>query len=75
MHYLAMMVVVAAISLYGSGAAGDFKRSYNAAASGELGEAIGHAATGVRRALREADPSRDARAARLDARYEGQLRP
>ena len=74
MHYLAMMVVVAAISLYGSGAAGDFKRSYNAAASGEFGEAIGHATTGVRRALREADPGRDARDLRFEARYVGQGR-
>ena len=68
-HYVAMMIVVAAISLYGSGAAGDFKRSYEAAASGELGDAVGYATAGVRRAFRDADPGRDNRPGRTDVRY------
>ena len=75
MHYIAMMVVVAAISLYGSGASSHFKHSYSAAVSGEFGEAVGHAATGIRHALREADPAHDPRAFRFDARYDGRPRP
>jgi len=53
-----MMVIVAGISLYGSGAADHFKESYEAATAGEFGRAVGLMTAGIRRALREADPDR-----------------
>lgn len=70
MHYLGMLVIVAAISLFGSNASGDFKRSYEAAVSGDFGDAFGHATAGIRRAFREADGGRANDNLRIDARYE-----
>lgn len=56
MHYVAMMVVVAGISLYTSGGNAQFRQGYEAVTEGEFGKALGLMASGIRRALREADP-------------------
>ena len=76
MHYVAMMVVVACISLYGTSGADDFKRSYDAAISGEIGDAIGYATAGIRRSLREADTGRENRhgGMKQDVRYDAAAR-
>ena len=76
MHYVAMMVVVAGISLYGTSGTDDFKRSYNAALSGDVGDAFGYATAGLRRSLREADSGRESRYGRVrqEVRYDGTLR-
>ena len=70
MHYIGMMVVVAVISLYGSSGTEDFRRGYDAAASGEIGDAIGYATAGLRRALRDADSGHDFSNLKVDARYQ-----
>lgn len=67
-HYIAMMVFVAGISLYGSGGAKDLRLSYQAATAGEFGEAIGFVTAGLRRALREADTGRSTRELNRDTR-------
>jgi hypothetical protein len=71
-HYVAMMVIVAGISLYGTSGTDDFKRSYDAALSGEIGDAISYATAGIRRSLREADTGRENRhgGMKQDVRYD-----
>ncbi len=59
MHYVAMMFLVAAMSVAFGGHSAEFSKAASAVGAGEFGRALSHVAVAVDKTIQDAEPVRD----------------